>query len=94
MAAELRIAVEIAYTERDVQQMIVLEVAEGTTVEQAIRLSGLMERVPCAAAGEVGVYGRVVPSDTVLRNGDRVEIYRALVADPKQARRRRAFAPR
>ena len=69
-----------------------LAVAPGTTLGEAIRLSGI-----AASAGlgdddlhHTGIFGRHAAADTVLRDGDRVEIYRALKIDPKDARRRRA----
>ncbi len=84
--------VEVAYARPSEQTVIALSVPRGTTVQDAIALSGLAARYPEVAAqgASVGIHGRVVPRDTVLNDGDRVEIYRPLVADPKAARRRRA----
>ena len=64
----------------------------GTTIEQAIRQSGVMDEVPGIDlhAQPVGLYGKKKPLDTVLRERDRIEIYRPLQADPKEARRKRA----
>lgn len=92
MGAESAIAVEVAYALPSEQTVIALTVPHGTTVHDAIALSGLAGRYPEVAAPDasVGIHGRVVPRDTVLNDGDRVEIYRPLVADPKSARRRRA----
>jgi putative ubiquitin-RnfH superfamily antitoxin RatB of RatAB toxin-antitoxin module len=61
-------------------------------VEEAIRRAGVLERFPeiDLARVRVGVYGRWVKLDERLRDGDRVELYRPLVADPKEVRRRRA----
>jgi putative ubiquitin-RnfH superfamily antitoxin RatB of RatAB toxin-antitoxin module len=87
--------VEIVYALRDRQVLLTLEVEEGTTVRQAVERSGFLQRFPeidLARAG-LGIFGRVVSPDTPLRNGDRVEIYRPLIADPKQARRTRATRP-
>jgi putative ubiquitin-RnfH superfamily antitoxin RatB of RatAB toxin-antitoxin module len=69
-----------------------LTVEEGTTIEQAIVQSGLLDAVPGIdlALQPVGLFGKKRPLDTVLRERDRIEIYRALVADPKGTRRRRA----
>ena len=92
MEADRPIAIEVAYALPDRQDIVRLKVPAGTTVSGAIGLSGLAARHP-ALAGEAvatGVHGRRVPGETVLSEGDRVEIYRPLVADPKQARRRRA----
>ncbi|CDG83404.1 RnfH family protein [Janthinobacterium agaricidamnosum] len=72
-----------------------LHVAPGTTLEQAVRLSGLLEQVAGIdlATVPVGIYGKKKTLDTVLREHDRVEVYRPLLADPKEARRRRAAKP-
>jgi hypothetical protein len=69
-----------------------LRVPAGATVGEAISRSGLLERFPEIDLGRarVGIYSRWVRLDTVLRDGDRVEVYRPLVADPKEVRRRRA----
>jgi putative ubiquitin-RnfH superfamily antitoxin RatB of RatAB toxin-antitoxin module len=69
-----------------------LELAEGATVEQAIRASGVLARFPeiDLAACRVGVFSERCPLDRPLRAGERVEIYRSLIVDPKEARRRRA----
>jgi putative ubiquitin-RnfH superfamily antitoxin RatB of RatAB toxin-antitoxin module len=69
-----------------------LRVAPGTTIEQAITASGLLQEIGeiDLAVYPVGIYGKKKPLDTVLRHLDRIEIYRPLVADPKESRRRRA----
>ena len=69
-----------------------LAVAPGTTIEQAIIQSGVLTDIPGIdlAVQPVGLYGKKKPLDTVLRERDRIEIYRPLVADPKESRRRRA----
>lgn len=96
MADKRSIAIEIVYAVRAEQPVLALSVAEGTTVDEAITLSGLLQRYPAIATRttEVGIYGQLVRRDTILREGDRVEIYRPLIADPKQARRRRAMPAR
>jgi len=83
--------VEVAYALPDQQVLLELEVEEGTTVRQAIERSGILRRYPGIqlARGCVGIFGRRVELDAPLRDGDRVEIYRPLVADPREARRRR-----
>ena len=89
----LRIAV--TYALREEQVLLELEVTDGTTARQAIERSGILQRFPeidLARAG-LGIFGRVVAPDTPLRDGDRIEIYRPLIADPKQARRTRAKQP-
>ena len=69
-----------------------VQVEPGTTIEQALVLSGVLQDVPeiDLATYPVGIYGKKKPLDTVLRPLDRIEIYRPLVADPKESRRRRA----
>jgi putative ubiquitin-RnfH superfamily antitoxin RatB of RatAB toxin-antitoxin module len=69
-----------------------LTVEEGATIEQAIAQSGLLDEVPDIdlATQPVGLFGKKRPRDTVLREHDRIEIYRPLVADPKESRRKRA----
>jgi len=84
--------VEIVYALRDRQVLLAFEVEGGTTARQAVERSGILQRFPeidLAQAG-LGIFGRVVSPDTPLRDGDRVEIYRPLVADPKDTRRTRA----
>jgi hypothetical protein len=90
MAPEKVLAVEVVYALPGEQVVIPLLVPFGTTVEAAIELSGLPARFPGSSQSRVGIHGREVSRETVLREGDRVEIYRPLVADAKQARRRRA----
>lgn len=69
-----------------------VKVAAGTTIAQAIAASGMLQAVPeiDLAAYPVGIYGKKKPLDTIVRPLDRIEIYRPLVADPKESRRRRA----
>ena len=90
MAAEL-INVEVCYASDAVQFLRALRVPLGTTLEQAIAASGVLAEVPGIdlTAMQVGIYAKKKPLDTVLREHDRVEIYRPLIADPKNARRRR-----
>ena len=88
---------EVAYALREKQMLIALEIGEGATVRDAIDSSGVLEYVTPGGAieGRVGIFGRRVGLETVLGDGDRVEIYRPLIADPKEARRNRAQrAPR
>lgn len=70
----------------------VLAVAPGTTIEQAIVLSGVLQDIPGIdlTVQSVGIFGKKRPLDTVLRECDRIEIYRPLIADPKESRRRRS----
>jgi putative ubiquitin-RnfH superfamily antitoxin RatB of RatAB toxin-antitoxin module len=84
--------VEVAYARPDEQVILSLDVEPGTTVEQAIRRSGVLERFPEIDLGsnKVGIFGKLTSLASALRPKDRVEIYRALIADPKEVRRRRA----
>lgn len=84
--------VEVAYAGPGGQAVIPLQVPAGTTVMAAIERSGLLERFPEIdwAVNTVGVFGRRVDPVAVVRDGDRVEIYRPLAADPREARRARA----
>nr|WP_207184883.1 RnfH family protein [Rubrivivax gelatinosus] len=67
-----------------------LEVADGATLADALRASGLLERHALKLETvEAGIWGRVRPLQTLLREDDRIELYRPLVVDPKEARRLR-----
>lgn len=84
--------VEVAYAEPREQWLREVDVAPGTTAAEAIRESGLANEMPALETAEraLGIFGEACQPDTVLRPGDRVEIYRPLQVDPKTARRRRA----
>jgi putative ubiquitin-RnfH superfamily antitoxin RatB of RatAB toxin-antitoxin module len=92
MAESNKIQVEVAYAKRDEQVIISLDVDAGTTLEQAIQLSGILEQFPeiDLAKNKTGIFGKIAKADTELREKDRVEIYRPLIADPKESRRKRA----
>lgn len=94
MAAEPgTIKVEVAYALPDRQELLPLSVPAGTTVGEAIRLSGLLEKYPDLDPGgknKVGIFGRLCKPDQEMHDGDRAEIYRPLIADPKEVRRRLA----
>lgn len=87
-----KITVEVAYARPDTQMIIPLEVASGTTIEQAIRQSGVLEIFPeiDLDKDKVGIFGKLGKLDQTLREKDRVEIHRPLIADPKQVRKQRA----
>lgn len=87
-----RVRVEVAYAAAAEQAVIEVAVPAGSTVEDAIRASGILVRFPeiDIARQPVGIFGERVALTDAVRDGDRIEIYRALVADPKEARRRRA----
>ena len=87
--------VEVAYATPDKQTIVRLEVPQGCTVAQAIERSAIREQFPDMQldADAVGIFSRKVSLDHELREGDRVEIYRPLIADPKESRRERAARP-
>jgi len=86
--------VEVVYALPREQERILLELPPESTVLDAIRASGLLQRLPPIESGQVGVWGRPVTPETRLRDRDRVEIYRRLTADPKEVRRARAAKAR
>ena len=90
--AQTAIEVEVAYALPDQQTLLRLEVPEGTTAEDAVRRSGVLEQHPeiDLASSKIGIFAKPVPGNRVLRAGDRVEIYRPLIADPKAVRKQRA----
>lgn len=79
--------IEVAYALREEQYLFEQEVAEGTTVQQALQDSELLKRFPNLNVDKVGVFGKLVNPDTVLREMDRIEVYRPLKADPRDRRR-------
>ena len=86
------IKVQVCYSTPQAVTLLDLEVAAGATLSQAIVQSGILRKHPeiDIAVNKLGIYGKLKPADSPLRDGDRVEIYRPLIADPKEARRRRA----
>jgi putative ubiquitin-RnfH superfamily antitoxin RatB of RatAB toxin-antitoxin module len=85
------IAVEVAYAEPRRQFLRIITLREGATVAEAIAASGLEREFEIDASPlTAGIWSKPVARDAALRDGDRVELYRPLVADPKDARRRRA----
>lgn len=90
------IAVEVAYALPDKQLIKAFEVPPGTTARQAVELSSIADSFDglILEGNALGIFGKVVASDYVLRAGDRVEIYRPLIADPKEVRKERAAKTR
>lgn len=86
------IMVEVVYALPGTQLLVELKAVPGTTARQAIEQSGILRRFPGIdfTSRKIGIFSKMVRPDTVLREGDRVEIYRSLIADPKEVRRRRA----
>lgn len=86
------IHVEVVYATPERQELASVSVPAGATVGQAIEASGLLARHPeiDLAKNKLGVYAKLAKADTILRDRDRVEIYRPLIADPKEVRKQRA----
>lgn len=84
--------VEVACADAGDVILFPVEIAEGATVRDAIEKSGVRQKLHDIDSGinKTGIYGELCGMDTPLKDGDRVEIYRPLIADPKEARRRRA----
>ena len=87
------VELKVAYANPEEQVIVALEMPEGTTIGDAIQASGLLERFPELALSElnVGIFGVICKLDQIIGEGDRIEIYRPLVHDPKEARRQRAL---
>ncbi len=87
---------EVAYALPEKQAIIALDVAEGTTAVEAARQSGIVEQFEGIDLdnAKLGIFGQVVSPQQVLHAGDRVEIYRPLIADPKEVRKARAARAR
>ena len=87
-----KITVEVAYALPEKQYLQRVKLDERATVEEAIRASGLLELRSDIdlSQNKVGIYSRPVKLADVVSDGDRVEIYRPLIADPKELRRQRA----
>lgn len=90
MADMLR--VEVCYALADKQELAVVTVPEGATLQQALEASGLLAKHPeiDLKKNKFGIYAKLSKLDSVLRDRDRVEIYRPLIADPKEVRKQRA----
>jgi len=86
------IGIEVAFAGVNLQVVLQLAVPRNTSVGEAIRRSGILERFPDIdlAHQRVGIFGRIVALDQSVNSGDRVEIYRPLAVSAKEARRRRA----
>jgi putative ubiquitin-RnfH superfamily antitoxin RatB of RatAB toxin-antitoxin module len=86
------IQVQVCYARPDRQLLRPVTVAAASTLHDAIKRSGILQDAPeiDLSVWRVGIYGKLKALDTVLRERDRIEIYRPLIADPKESRRRRA----
>ncbi len=92
MESDETIAVEVAFALPKQQDLLSIDIPRGATLRDAILHSGILERFPeiDLSQNRVGVFGKLRNLDDVLRSGDRVEIYRTLIADPKEVRKQRA----
>ncbi|MBD9357719.1 RnfH family protein [Methylomonas albis] len=84
--------VGVCYAQADRQIWLRLEVPEGSTIAEAIELSGVLTQYPeiDLESQKVGIFGKLAKLDAPVKEGDRVEIYRKITADPAQVQRRRA----
>ena len=87
------INVEVTYALPQRQELVSVRLAEGATVRAAVEASGLLQKYPeidIDGANKLGIFAKLAKGDAVLRDRDRVEIYRPLIADPKAVRKKRA----
>lgn len=86
------IQIEVVYALASEQTLLSLAVPAGTSVADGVRLSGMLARHPeiDLAGSKLGIFGKLTKPDTLLRERDRIEIYRPLIADPKEVRKKRA----
>jgi putative ubiquitin-RnfH superfamily antitoxin RatB of RatAB toxin-antitoxin module len=85
--------IEVIYALPDRQELVTLDLPDGSTAQQAVEASGLLQKYPDIEPGgrnKLGVFSKLVKADALLRDRDRVEIYRPLIADPKEVRRQKA----
>ncbi len=87
-----QIEVEVVYALPHEQTLFKVKLPKGSTVAEAIQRSGVLEKHPeiDVAKNKLGIFGKLAKADAPLRDKDRVEIYRPLIADPKEIRRPRA----
>ena len=86
------ILIEVAYALPKKQLIIPFKVKQGITAEEAIKASGIIKKFPeiDLRTNQIGIFGKLTQLDHVMRERDRIEIYRPLIADPKEIRRQRA----
>ena len=86
------ILIEVAYALPQKQIIIPIKVKAGVTAQEAIKASGIIKKFPeiDLNINQIGIFGKLTQLDHVMRERDRIEIYRPLIADPKEIRRQRA----
>lgn len=89
-----KITIEIVYALPEEQTLLSFTVPEGTTLDQAIGLSGIQAHYPDLDLStlKAGLFGKITPRTVIMREKDRIELYRPLIADPKEVRKQRAEA--
>jgi putative ubiquitin-RnfH superfamily antitoxin RatB of RatAB toxin-antitoxin module len=92
MADQATLRISVCYALPKDSFLVTLDVGTGSTIADAITASSVLVRFPeiDLARHKVGLFGKLRPMDTAVRDGDRIEIYRPLQADPMESRRRRA----
>jgi hypothetical protein len=87
-----KITIEVAYALPHEQTLLKVQVPSGTTLGEGVKLSGILDKYSeiDLARGKFGIFGKLSKVDVELREMDRIEIYRPLLADPKEVRKRRA----
>lgn len=92
MNNQANITVEVAYALPTEQLIVPVNVQDGASAEQAIQASGILNKFPeiDLSVNKIGVFGKLTKLESPLRHLDRVEIYRTLIADPKEVRKQRA----
>ncbi|NVJ51102.1 MAG: RnfH family protein [Gammaproteobacteria bacterium] len=93
---EERINVEVIYATPTEQELVTVAISPGQTVRQAIEQSQILQKYPeiDLNSNKVGIFSKMTTLDTPLRDRDRIEIYRPLIADPKEVRRKKAAEKR
>lgn len=92
METKQLITIEVAYALPNEQVILSIEVDDGCLVEDAIKRSGILEKYPQIdlSTDKVGIFGKMCKLNAKLKHKDRIEIYRKLIADPKESRRQKA----
>lgn len=94
MNGKHKLKIEVVYADGGQVHVMAVEVTQGATIRQAIELSGMLDLCPeiDIEKNKVGIFSEICDPDNVVEDGSRIEIYRPLLTDPKEARRRRAMA--